>query len=232
LPPRSSVRIIDHRPRQRRGNRNHPKPQLSLSLSRFILTLTPLYTLCTMANQSSSHWHSPRPPYPTLSTPASASTSAGYPAAPTSNPASTSSLSSDITGTGNNEVDSQRMSGLEQQAQWNQSYQPPMPSPTLTQNPHFAHFQPLVGDLPGSAEQQEQLARISAHLRGLQQHQQQQRPNPETAPQQGFAGEYFGGDVNAMHMRREAANQLVKENSLLSEAATRLIIKEMDNIGF
>jgi hypothetical protein len=191
---------------------------------------------------SSSHWHPNRPPYPTLSTPTSSATS--YPAAPTSNPASTSSLSSDIsTGSGNNEIDSQRMTGLGGvQPHWNESpYQPPMPSPTIAQNPHFGHFQPLVGELAGNdVQQQEQLAKISAHLRSLQQQRlpPEVPPNPHlaglVAQQNGYVGDYFppGNDMNAMQRRREAANQLVQENSLVSEAATRLIIKEMDNIGF
>jgi len=174
-----------------------------------------------MSNQQPKPTWPARPPYPTLSTPASAS-SQNYPG-PTSNPSSTSSLSSDLSTISHEEGNRNPF----------QSYQPPVPSPTVTQNPHFSPFQPFASDNAGgfqmTVEEQEQLARLEAHLRGMQQSQVSASGAGYWDPR----GSDFvpkPHDMGAVETRREAAHKYVRENALVSEAATRLMIREMEDV--
>jgi hypothetical protein len=164
-----------------------------------------------MSNQqpSKSGWPS-RPPYPALPT-----TTSSYPiSGPTSNPSSISSETSNVGGAPHFQPS---------------SYSPPVPSPTVSQNPNFSLFQP-IGDLSGNTtaqQEQEQLARLEAHLQAMQHRQQQSGPDP--ASWHGYMPQPH--DMGAVETRKEAAHRYVRENALVSEAATRLMIREMEDVG-
>jgi hypothetical protein len=82
-----------------------------------------------------------------------------------------------------------------------------------------------------TAEEQAHLARLEAQLRGVQAN----GSGMEGVQTQGLG---FGvvmpqpQSMRAVETRREVVNKYVRENALLSEAATRLMIREMDEIRF
>jgi hypothetical protein len=84
-----------------------------------------------------------------------------------------------------------------------------------------------------TAEEQAHLARLEAQLRGVQ-------ANGSGMGMEGVQTQGLGFGVvmpqpqsmRAVETRREVVNKYVRENALLSEAATRLMIREMDEIRF
>jgi hypothetical protein len=82
-----------------------------------------------------------------------------------------------------------------------------------------------------SHAEQEHIARVQAQLLAMQ--------NQNSGVQTGASGYWDPRgsdfvpkphDMRAVETRKEATNRYVRENALLSEAATRLLIREMEDV--